>query len=80
MKRALPAEELKDIVGRQCAAVEVEPDPLTAVRIALAGAGDDDVVCVAGSMYLVGNVRSMWYPTEWVIEAGTSWPPAADGE
>ena len=80
MKRALPAEELKDIVGRQCAAVEVEPDPLTAVRIALAGAGDDDVVCVAGSMYLVGNVRSMWYPTEWVIEAGTSWPPAADGK
>lgn len=79
MKRALPAPELKAIVGRHCAAVESEPDPLTAVRIALAGADDDDLVCVAGSMYLVGNLRSMWYPTERIIEAGTSWPPVADG-
>jgi dihydrofolate synthase / folylpolyglutamate synthase len=79
MKRALPAQELKDIVGRHCALVEVEPDPREAVRIALTGARDDDAVCVAGSMYLVGNVRSMWYPTERVIEAGTSWPPTVDG-
>ncbi|MDP6349705.1 MAG: Mur ligase family protein [Chloroflexota bacterium] len=79
MKRAFPAQELKDVVGRHCAAVEVEPDPLEAVRMALAGARDDDVVCVAGSIYLVGNVRSMWYPAERVVEAGTSWPPAVDG-
>ncbi len=80
MKRAFPASDLQEIVGRYCALVEVEPDPSAAVRMALAEADDDDVVCVAGSMYLVGNVRSQWYPTERIIAAGTSWPPPGAGD
>ena len=74
MKRACPAEELAEIASRHCPAVEVESDPLAAVGQALAGATEEDVVCVAGSMYLVGNVRSLWYPVELIVAAGTPWP------
>ncbi|HVB97397.1 MAG TPA: Mur ligase family protein [Chloroflexota bacterium] len=35
----------------------VEPDPLNAVRLAIGEAGPNDVVCVTGSLYLVGAVR-----------------------
>jgi dihydrofolate synthase/folylpolyglutamate synthase len=36
----------------------VTPDPLQAVSEAVAAAGPEDVVCVTGSLYLVGVVRS----------------------
>jgi dihydrofolate synthase / folylpolyglutamate synthase len=36
----------------------VEADPIRAVQRALAEAGPDDVVCVTGSLYLVGVIRS----------------------
>ncbi|MBU0494930.1 MAG: bifunctional folylpolyglutamate synthase/dihydrofolate synthase [Chloroflexi bacterium] len=39
-----------------------EPDPLEAVEQALAWAGDDDLIVVTGSLYLVGEVRERWFP------------------
>ena len=45
-----------------------------AASAALAGARPEDVVCVAGSMYLVGNVRSRWHPVREIIAEGNSWP------
>lgn len=36
----------------------VEPDPIRAVGVALDGADGDEVICVTGSLYLVGAVRS----------------------
>ncbi len=74
MKRAFPAKELSKIVSKYCPNVEREPDPVQAISAALAGASPEDVVCVAGSMYLVGNVRSRWYPVRRIIAAGYSWP------
>jgi dihydrofolate synthase / folylpolyglutamate synthase len=37
--------------------VELEPDPIRAVQRALAVAEPDDLVCVTGSLYLVGEIR-----------------------
>ena len=54
--------------------VEIEEDPLAAVDRALQMASPHDAVLVTGSLYLVGNVREHWYPTDKILEQGTSWP------
>jgi len=46
------------------ATVTCESDPLQAVELALTTAGPDDLVCVTGSLYLLGQVRERWYPSE----------------
>jgi dihydrofolate synthase/folylpolyglutamate synthase len=53
-----------------------EPDPAAAIRLALARAGDRDLVCVTGSLYLVGEVRRLWVPDELVLASGSSLPRA----
>lgn len=58
--------------------VEVVPDPIASITRALELAGPADLVLVTGSLYLVGNVRRRWYPTERVLEQGTSWPVPID--
>lgn len=57
--------------------VAVEDDPSTAIKRALEMAGPDDVVLVTGSLYLVGNIRERWYPTESILDQGTPWPTGA---
>ncbi|MCA9981037.1 MAG: MBL fold metallo-hydrolase [Anaerolineales bacterium] len=50
----------------------LEPNPLAALRLALAQATAEDVVWVTGSLYLVGDVRSYWQaPADilWALEA-----------
>ncbi len=42
--------------------VTCQPDPFEAVDRARALAGPDDLVCVTGSLYLLGEVRSVWKP------------------
>ena len=54
--------------------VTAEDDPLRAIETALEWAGPDDVVLVTGSLYLVGNIRERWYPTERILKQGTLWP------
>jgi dihydrofolate synthase/folylpolyglutamate synthase len=44
--------------------VVCEPDPLRAVERALAMSGPDDLVCITGSLYLLGEVREIWQPTD----------------
>ena len=65
----LPPAELAKMVAVSVAdlglaplPVTAEPDSVTAVRTALSGAGEDDVVCVCGSLHLVGEVRSTFGP------------------
>jgi dihydrofolate synthase/folylpolyglutamate synthase len=53
---------------------EAEPDPEAAVQMALDGAGPDDLVCVTGSLYLVGAVRQHWITTDAVALHATSLP------
>lgn len=54
--------------------VATENNPLVAIERALDMAGPDDVVLVTGSLYLVGNIRERWYPTNHILEQGTCWP------
>jgi dihydrofolate synthase/folylpolyglutamate synthase len=56
--RALPAEELAAVARLVPVLTEVIADPATAVDRALAVSTDDDVVLVAGSLYLVGAARA----------------------
>lgn len=43
-------------------------DPRQAVRWALLNCEEEDTIWVTGSLYLIGDVRSEWYPTEQLIE------------
>jgi dihydrofolate synthase/folylpolyglutamate synthase len=56
--------------------IAVEPDPLAALDTARAIAGPTGAVLVTGSLYLVGNVRSRWYPDEAIVRERTPWPAA----
>lgn len=56
--RAVPAAELASVALRLGAVVEAVPDPVEAVRRALAVATEDDLVLVTGSLYVAGPVRA----------------------
>jgi dihydrofolate synthase/folylpolyglutamate synthase len=59
--------------------VEPAPSPDAALALALHRRQPGQIVVVTGSLYLVGRLRSRWYPPEWVVEARSSWPPRLDG-
>ncbi|CAN5574406.1 bifunctional tetrahydrofolate synthase/dihydrofolate synthase [soil metagenome] len=48
--------------------------PVDALIAGLEAEEDDSSVVVTGSMYLVGNVRDLWYPTDQIVVQRTSWP------
>ena len=54
--RAAEAADLAKLVGRNAVA---EADLATAYDAAIRGAGTDGVVCVCGSLYLVGEFKKM---------------------
>ena len=56
--RALPAEELGAYLQRFGKPVTVCPDPAQAAALALAQAGEDDVICAVGSLYMAGAIRT----------------------
>lgn len=60
--RGLPAAELAAAAAAMGAEVEIVPEARDAVGRALAVAGPDDLVCVTGSLYLVGAVRPWLLP------------------
>jgi dihydrofolate synthase / folylpolyglutamate synthase len=55
--RARPAHEVAEAAEAAGVAVEVVPDPVQAVANAVALADEEDLVVVAGSIYVVGAVR-----------------------
>lgn len=55
-------------------AVAAEPDPMQALDRALEICPPGGRVLVAGSLYLAGNLRSRWYPTEEIERQRTMWP------
>lgn len=73
-KPPVPAAMLAERARTLLSNVRVADDPLDAVEIAIQCAGPDDLVLVTGSLYLIGNVRERWYPTEHILSQGTSWP------
>jgi dihydrofolate synthase / folylpolyglutamate synthase len=62
-ERATPAAALAGSFVRESRNIIVYEDPTQALRAALAEAGPEDVLVVAGSLYLVGWVRSRLIPT-----------------
>ena len=73
-KPPVTAEDLAREAAALVNTVVAVPEPLDAVETALSLAGPIDLVLVTGSLYLIGNARERWYPTERVLEQGTSWP------
>ncbi|MCE5262095.1 MAG: bifunctional folylpolyglutamate synthase/dihydrofolate synthase [Deltaproteobacteria bacterium] len=57
-ERALSPDRLRACAG-YAARVEVIEDPRSALRRALKLAGEDDLVCAAGSLYLVGEIKKL---------------------
>lgn len=45
-------------------AIWTEPNPLQAIELAKTIAGSDDLIWITGSLYLVGDVREHWFPSE----------------
>ena len=64
------ARSVHDLGVEACA----EPDPAAALRAALTEATPGDLVCVTGSLYLVGEVRRLWVPDAAVLATGCSSP------
>jgi dihydrofolate synthase / folylpolyglutamate synthase len=56
--RCLDPEEMRKLAGGQGPELLVQPDPLEAVAQAVKATGPDGLVCITGSLYLVGAVRS----------------------
>ncbi|HCU74018.1 MAG: hypothetical protein CL790_00405 [Chloroflexi bacterium] len=59
-------------LGRPPACQIAEPKAAMDAAIDIAGPGGA-VVC-AGSVYLAGNLRALWYPTDAIERQGTMWP------
>ena len=55
--RALPAEAIVQVAGQAGLRAEESGDVVDAVTRALQIAGDDDLVLVTGSLYVVGAAR-----------------------
>ncbi len=72
-KPSVVAATIAELAGDDMPAESFD-DPLDAVRRALELAGPDDAVLVTGSLYLVGNIREHWFPTEQILSQGTLWP------
>jgi dihydrofolate synthase/folylpolyglutamate synthase len=63
-ERAQAPEVLAGEARRWNRNVEIADNPRKAVQAALQGAGRDDLVCIAGSLYLVGAVRPLIIPSK----------------
>ncbi|MDD5712347.1 MAG: bifunctional folylpolyglutamate synthase/dihydrofolate synthase [Smithellaceae bacterium] len=55
--RALPVEELLPFARQLSAGAEAREDPVQALAYARELAREDDLICVAGSLYLVGQIK-----------------------
>jgi dihydrofolate synthase/folylpolyglutamate synthase len=61
-KRPERLERLAETARHFAPLVLAEPDPTLAVERALAETPGDGVLCVTGSLYLIGAVRGRWFP------------------
>lgn len=68
--KAVAATELTAVVHQLAPDLPVytEPDPLTAVRLALSLAQPDDLIWITGSLYFAGDAREQWYSLEQLVE------------
>ena len=72
VKRAFAATRLQELFADAATRAITDPDRALDEAVKLAGA--DGVVCVSGSLYLVGRLRRRWWPTEQIVAQRTPWP------
>ncbi len=72
-KPPVPAATIAELAGSDMPA-EAFDNVRDAVNRALELSGPDDAVLVTGSLYLVGNAREHWFPTNNILDQGTLWP------
>ncbi len=58
--RSISASQLAEIAGHHAARYKIIPDAEKALESAMAEAVPNDVICVTGSLYLVGQLRRHW--------------------
>lgn len=73
-KPAVSAAEIAEQARAFVDDVHAVAEPLAAIERALELASVEDAIVVTGSLYLIGNVRERWYPTEAILTQGTMWP------
>ena len=61
--RSISASQLAEIVGYHAAHYKIIPEAEKALESAMAEAAPNDVICVTGSLYLVGQLRHHWQPS-----------------
>jgi dihydrofolate synthase/folylpolyglutamate synthase len=58
--RSISASQLAEIAGHHAAHFTIITDPEKALEVAIAQAVPQDVICITGSLYLVGQLRGHW--------------------
>jgi dihydrofolate synthase/folylpolyglutamate synthase len=67
--RSISASQLAEIAGHHAARYRIIPDAEAALEFAMAEAAPDDVICITGSLFLVGQLRHHWQSS---IRTGTT--------
>jgi dihydrofolate synthase/folylpolyglutamate synthase len=63
------AAALAAVIEEETPELEVvqSPDVKTAIQETLAGAKDDDLIVITGSLYLLGEARGLWVPVDQIL-------------
>lgn len=60
--KSKPTSDIRHFLKKSGAKSITRLDPTQAIEFALRKATENDIICVTGSLYLVGYLRSYWYP------------------
>ena len=66
-KCAHPLEIFNLLNKEEKSRAEIMLDPFRALEEAKKMARKDDLILVTGSLFLAGDLRTLWYPAEWVL-------------
>ena len=77
-KRPERLERLAALVRQYTDQVQAEPDPARAVELALAQTPAGGLLCVTGSLYLVGQVRGRWFSESALLAQAAAAQPAIE--
>src|SRR6266446_6392440 len=61
--RSISASQLAEIAGHHASHFTIIPEAEKALESAMAEGAPNDVICVTGSLYLVGQLRHHWQPS-----------------
>ncbi|MFA5181365.1 MAG: folylpolyglutamate synthase/dihydrofolate synthase family protein [Syntrophales bacterium] len=68
-ERSMPPSELLPIARAFLQRAEIIQSPVDAIKYALSLAGEDDLICVTGSLYLVGEIKKTFPSRRTMIAA-----------